>query len=325
MTTYDEITNGHIRPLNIAQDLSQVADLIELCFVGTIDEEGNDYIRYLRKMALDTQSSYLGIGGFQRAYAPLQGFVYTVEEKIIGNLSLLPFHKSGEFIYLIANVAVAPAYRRKGIARQLTSRAIQYAHSKSAKSAWLQVRDDNPGAHQLYIEMGFQERCRRTSWTLHPNAIRSPGRLEDLSMKITGKADWEEQQYWLNQVYPATVQWNLGFSLERFNPNWLLKLTRLLNGQFSRSFRFENGRQTLGYLTFEKTSLFSDPIWLACDEAFDDSILRSFFQSFYKRLNSSKPISINLPDGRAEQTLVDLGFVKNHTLIWMEESTIRPF
>ncbi len=322
MTTYDEIQKGKIRQLNITQDLNQVADLIELCFVGTIDEEGNDYIRYLRKMAQDAQSVYWGMGNLQRTYSPLQGFVYTVGEKIVGNLSLLPFQKSGEFIYLIANVAVRPDYRRKGIAKQLTTRAIQYAQSKSARSTWLQVRDDNPNAIALYIQLGFQERCRRSTWTLYPKNLSSWNSVESLSLKPTSGVDWIKHQELLTKVYPEMVRWNLGFRLNRFNPGIMSKLSRLINGQFIKNFVIEKDHHYFGYLTYERTNLFSDSLWLACEEGNDERIMTTFYQRYLKKTELSKPLSINLPYGRAEKILDAIGFVKNHTLIWMEESTI---
>jgi len=321
MTTFDEFMNGKIRPLNITQDLNQVADLIELCFVGTIDEEGNDYIRYLRKMAQDAQSMYWGMGSFQRTYAPLQGFVYTVNEKIVGNLSLLPFHKSGEFIYLIANVAVSPEHRRRGIARQLTAKAIQYAKTKSASSAWLQVRDDNPNAIDLYLQMGFQERCRRTTWTLYPKNLLSWNSIDPLNLRPTKSADWKNHQKFLFTVYPDMVQWNLGFRLSRFNPGFMSKLSRFINGQHIKNFVIEKDHQVFGFITYERTSLFSDSLWLACEQDNDEHILNSFYQRYLKKIDLSKPLSINLPFGRAEKILEMIGFVKNHTLIWMEEST----
>jgi len=325
MTTYDEILNGKIRPLNITQDLNQVADLIELSFVGTIDEEGNDYIRYLRRMAQDAQSMYWGLGSLQRSYATLQGFVYTVDEKIVGNLSLLPFHKSGEFIYLIANVAVKPDYRRKGIARQLTTRAIQYAQSKSARSAWLQVRDDNPNAIDLYIKMGFQERCRRTTWTLYPKNLKSWNSADSMSLKSTSSVDWINHQKLLSDVYPEMVRWNLGFRINRFNPGIMSKISRFINGQYIKNFVIEKDHQCFGYITFEKTNLFSNSLWMACEKGYDDRVLKAFYQRYLRRSNLLKPLSINIPLGRAEKILEAIGFVKNHTLIWMEESTIDSF
>ena len=64
--------------------------------------------------------------------------------RIVGNLSLIPFVRRGHVVYLIANVAVHPDYRRRGIARQLTQTALDYLRQRGVSSAWLQVRDDNP-------------------------------------------------------------------------------------------------------------------------------------------------------------------------------------
>jgi len=40
---------GPIRPLSILRDLPQVADLIELCFALTIDDEGQSYLQQMRR------------------------------------------------------------------------------------------------------------------------------------------------------------------------------------------------------------------------------------------------------------------------------------
>ena len=57
-----------------------------------------------------------------------------------------------------------PAVDRRGIARELTMAAMQRAREKHAQAIWLHVRDDNPGAIELYRELGFVERTRRTNW-----------------------------------------------------------------------------------------------------------------------------------------------------------------
>jgi hypothetical protein len=61
---------------------------------------------------------------------------------------------------------------------------------------------------------------------------------------------------------------------------------------------------------------------MACDEGNDERVLTSFYQRYLKKNDLFKPLSINLPLGRAQKILETIGFVKNHTLIWMEESTI---
>ncbi len=211
------IPEGVLRPLNAEKDLSNVADLIELCFKGNIDEDGTDYIRYLRNLAKEAKNSYWGLGSIQRRYAVIQGFVYEVEGKIVGNLSMLPFHKNGDFVYLIANVAVHPDYRRQGIALNLTTDALRSGKSKSANSVWLQVRDDNPPAFLLYKKMGFYEKTRRTTWTLKPYPETLYPYQSDVRIISRKAKTWTQQKAWLLDNYDDDVRWNLGLKRNDLN------------------------------------------------------------------------------------------------------------
>ena len=55
----------------------------------------------------------------------------------------------------ILNLAVAPPYRRHGIARQLVLDAIKRAYAKGARRAFLEVRASNTAAQKLYSNLGF--------------------------------------------------------------------------------------------------------------------------------------------------------------------------
>ncbi|HEX9113003.1 MAG TPA: ribosomal protein S18-alanine N-acetyltransferase [Nitrospirota bacterium] len=55
----------------------------------------------------------------------------------------------------ILNLAVAPEYRRQGIARKLVLSALSHARSKGAKRAFLEVRASNTAAQKLYSSLGF--------------------------------------------------------------------------------------------------------------------------------------------------------------------------
>ncbi len=55
----------------------------------------------------------------------------------------------------ILNLAVAPAFRRQGIARELVLAAISLADRKGAKRAFLEVRASNAVAQKLYSNLGF--------------------------------------------------------------------------------------------------------------------------------------------------------------------------
>lgn len=55
----------------------------------------------------------------------------------------------------ILNLAVAPAWRRKGIARELVMQGLERAWKKGAVKAFLEVRASNREAQRLYSNIGF--------------------------------------------------------------------------------------------------------------------------------------------------------------------------
>ena len=156
------------RPLEMRHDLHAVADLIELCFSPTLDADGHRYIRQMRAAAKNPRA----IGMVDRAAPGLHGFVWEEKDKIVGNLSLLPVVAERRRSYFIANVAVHPDYRRRGIARALTEAAFEFIRKRGISSIWLQVNEGNIGAIHLYQGFGFKERACRTTWHSLPIAPR---------------------------------------------------------------------------------------------------------------------------------------------------------
>ncbi len=55
----------------------------------------------------------------------------------------------------ILNLAVAPAWRRRGIGRRLVLAGIRRAHLKGGRRAFLEVRASNTAAQKLYSDLGF--------------------------------------------------------------------------------------------------------------------------------------------------------------------------
>ena len=106
-----------MRPLNVLRDLSAVADLIELCFSPTMDNEGQRYLSDMRRASRDDSFLHWASRMTETASMPLMGYVWEQDGRIIGNASLIPFRDKGKRIYLIANVATHPDYRRQGIGR----------------------------------------------------------------------------------------------------------------------------------------------------------------------------------------------------------------
>lgn len=64
----------------------------------------------------------------------------------------------------IANLAVAPGYRRQGFARWLLAHALAEAAQAGAHTAALEVRTSNQAAQALYASFGFQVAATRRGY-----------------------------------------------------------------------------------------------------------------------------------------------------------------
>lgn len=70
---------------------------------------------------------------------------------------------------IIANLAVRPAARRRGLGRQLLTFAMETGARAGASWAVLDVRESNSNAIRLYAEMGFRARGRRPGYYSNPD------------------------------------------------------------------------------------------------------------------------------------------------------------
>jgi [ribosomal protein S18]-alanine N-acetyltransferase len=72
----------------------------------------------------------------------------------------------GEFEIL--NLAVGVGFRRRGVAAQLVSAALESSRSAGARQAYLEVRASNEAAIALYKQMGFRVCGSRRNYYGHP-------------------------------------------------------------------------------------------------------------------------------------------------------------
>jgi ribosomal-protein-alanine N-acetyltransferase len=296
-----------------------VADLIELCFHDTIDADGQGYLRRLRQaarlgwLASWTEPIYDGT-----ISPPISGFVWRENTRLVGNLSLFPFYSLGHKCYFVANVAVHPGFRGRGIASQLTSQALEYARQRGAYAAWLQVREDNPTAVHIYHKLGFQESSRRTTWvSTHPNPALSPDPKFTLARRQA--ADWPSQKTWLERTYPAAYAWHLPVNWHVLRPGLRGSLYRFLTLNFPRHWSVINGNSLLGTLTWNQTQESTDQLLLAAPEDIDEKAIQFLLSVPRRQLSSYRNLTLNLPAGFAENSLRATGFQAQQTLIWMEK------
>ncbi|TAK35669.1 MAG: GNAT family N-acetyltransferase [Chloroflexota bacterium] len=146
---------GPLRRLDVWRDLDQVARLLNVVFGDEAAAMGRSVSRefdLLRFAAPVASLHALFSDGFAGVFG---GFVWEENGRIVGNVSVGKVDKSGQR-WMIANVAVHPSYRRRGIARQLTQTAVDEAVRRGARAVVLDVRADNEPARTLYLSMGFQ-------------------------------------------------------------------------------------------------------------------------------------------------------------------------
>ncbi len=317
------VKTSHIRPLDSRRDLTVVADLIELCFASSLDQDGRDYLRHIRRAAADPGLIRWTIGRGERVSTPLFGYVWEDGHRLIGNLSLIPIYKNGHWLYMIANVAVHPDFRRRGIARELTLRAIEHVREHKVPSTWLQVRHDNAAAYNLYASIGFVERSRRSTWMSGSlPALKLP-----VGVQVTPRdaADWGQQLAWLELNYPTDTVWNTNFDAGRYRPAWWNQLLVWLNGDVQTHWAARYGgngsgpEETLGFTTWEPNRGYNDMLWVAAPPEHDDTALRALLPYAMHYLEQRRrPLGVNYPEERGVDSFYACGFNLQHTLVWME-------
>jgi ribosomal protein S18 acetylase RimI-like enzyme len=319
----------HLRPFDVRHDLSRVADLVELCFADSLDPDGQNYLRQMRSAARNPVYLHWASAAAERVPMPLSGYVWEEDRRLVGNLTLIPFNVHGRRYYLIANVAVHPEFRRMGIARKLTSQAIQHARQHGANAAWLHVREENFGAFNLYQSLGFKERARRTTWHSYrsssSNEAAALGSQESIPVKIAigsrRPKHWPTQRLWLNQLYPPELTWHLTLKLKALQPGLLGFFYRALTDSWVRQWSTWQTGRLLGVIAWQSTTSYADSLWLATDPIYEDLVAGTLLRHVRKYVSPRRPLSLDYPSGRAIQAIQSAGFHLHQTLIWMSIDT----
>jgi ribosomal protein S18 acetylase RimI-like enzyme len=304
----------HLRRLNMRKDLRAVADLVELAFADELDSDGRRYIRQMRASARAPQM--LGFAGY--VPSSLGGFVWIEDEKLIGNLSMIPVQVHGRRSYLIANVAVHPKHRRKGIARALTLAALEDIQKRGGASAWLQVRANNAGAFELYKRLGFSETARRSTW--HSAGTPLVSVEAGIRVRERRRSDWPEQQRWLRLAYPPALTWQLPLNIHDLRPGLGGAVNRMLNLRDFMQWACERDGELIGALTWQSSHSQADWLWLAAKDGEEDATLRALAPHALRHAPRGRRCAIDHPAGEQTETLQALGFSEHIQLIWMRLS-----
>ena len=86
------------------------------------------------------------------------------KEGVIGYAVLWCIMDQGE----LANVAVTPRMRGRGLGRHLLASVLDLARERGIETMFLEVRASNQRAHDLYRRFGFTDVGRRKAYYEHP-------------------------------------------------------------------------------------------------------------------------------------------------------------
>jgi ribosomal protein S18 acetylase RimI-like enzyme len=308
---------ANLRPLSILRDLPAVADLIELCFSSTMDNDGKRYVQDMRRAGNDNSFLKWANRAADSTSLPLTGYIWEENGKIIGNASLVPFRNNKQRVYLIANVAVHPEHRRKGIARILTERAMQHAHEKKINNIWLHVRDDNPGAIDLYTQLGFVERARRTSWQAVTDS-HAPILKTDIAITNRHPRDWQTQLNWLSRLYPDLLAWHRNLTFASLRPglfNWLYLLFIDMNIRQWTAVRKDQMEAALAWIPDGR----GESLFPAISDRSDPVALTALLLQARRDMSPYYPkVAMEFPSTEFDGAILAAGFKPIRTLIWMQ-------
>lgn len=311
--------SDHIRSFDIRKDLGQVADLVERCFYDTLDPDGERYLQQMRSAANNPGFLRWAAAAADWASLPMSGYVWEENGRLVGNASLIPYNLKGRRNYLIANVAVHPDYRRRGIARALTVRAMIHAQQHGAPSVWLHVRENNEGAVRLYQQLGFDERARRTTWYNQPN-VPEDNIVAGVNVIPRLPRYWEAQRRWLRQNYPSELTWHLPLNLKLLRPGLLGILYRILSSTIVSQWAAVRNGKLLGVLTWQASSGYANNLWLAAPPETELVAAQALLLHARRHLSPRRPLQLDYPALRASAAIEAAGFFAHHTLIWMSAS-----
>jgi ribosomal protein S18 acetylase RimI-like enzyme len=315
---------GPIRPLSILRDLPQVADLIELCFALTIDDEGQSYLQQMRRASHNNEFLHWAEKVADSTSLPLSGFVWEENGRIVGNASLVYQSFKGRKIAMIANVATHPDYRRRGIGRAVTEQAMNHARQKGAQELWLQVRDDNPTAIKIYSDLGFVERARRTTYHIKSGAALpltpQPGLGNASTDVITlhpNSHDWPLQHEWLLHAHPEELRWYAHWDWEVLAPGLWRWLVRAFIEYDIRQWAVLKNGTLVATVSWIPTIRTSNMLWVATRPDRGEIGLTYALQTARRDLVHYHGLTIEHPAGERVKEFELAGFEPFRTLIWM--------
>ena len=303
-----------LRPIDPQRDMGQVADLIEMAFSGDLDRTGRRMVREMRTLG---RMGWVG-WALSRVLLPQSarplGIVWEEKQRIVGNASLLPV-KGYPRRWVMANVAVYPDYRRRGIARRMVGAADELAVKMGAEAIYLQVQRNNVAALSLYHSMGYLPIATRTTWR-RPRGLPWSGTGRGQSVRPRRASEWTQQWALAERVSPEGLVWPYPLEPGYFRPSGL---GQYFGREAKLHFVRREAGQLVGSLSIHGSGM--RRFVLLVDPARHGEIEEGLLSQALSRIRARRrSIVMDYPADVAPETLRGMGFREQRTLTWMMRS-----
>ena len=296
--------------------MGQVADLIEITFRGDLDGTGRRMVREMRTLG---RIGWIGWALSRMLLPPAArplGFVWEEDERIVGNASLLPVGGHPRR-WMMANVAVHPEYRRRGIAREMVVASDELAVSSGAEAIYLQVERHNEAALSLYHSMGYSPLATRSTWR-RPRGLPWSGAGRGQSVRLRRDSEWTQQWALAERVSPEGLVWPFPLEPGYFRPTGL---GRYIGREAKLHLVREEAGQLVGSLSVHGTR--ARRFVLLVDPALQGQIELGLLSQALGRIRArQRSIVMDYPFGVAVDTLRSMGFREERALTWMWHSFV---
>jgi GNAT superfamily N-acetyltransferase len=121
--------------------------------------------------------------------------------------------EAGSRRWVLINVAVLPAWRRRGIASALVQGCLDEARRRAGRELWLQVDAANTGARDLYHRLGFRLTGVRATWRRTPWHSDSSASSEARARR---PEEADDQLRLAERLCPEGVLWPLPLDRDTF-------------------------------------------------------------------------------------------------------------
>ncbi len=228
ITVSEARANDGLRPIDMARDVPQIVELLKMVFGEALELDDGQ----LLGDDVSVQISNL-FYRFNPATSRLaNGFVWMADGRIVGNVTLLPTKAWDRF--LVANVAVHPNYRRRGIARAMMHAVTSAVKTRGGRAILLQVVKDNTSAIDLYRSLGYVGVGHMTTWSSSSSRLRRLGPPDGpppIDIRPLPGRRWREAYALDTACVPADLNWPEPLRPDAYRQLFWRRLGDLMNSR----------------------------------------------------------------------------------------------